>query len=231
MIEAVPVPGLGDALAAHGLIARGGFAFEGREEAPRGPSGRPARSVILVGHGGGTIWPHFTAWLDRQPEWPANPLDAWSREVLEETAPRFGARAVFPFEKPWLPFQQWAMRAEGLRASPLGILMHPEFGLWHAYRGALLFDVEKPVQAADNPIHLCDLCDRKPCLISCPGGAVSAAGMDIARCHGFLASDAGGGCRSSGCAARNACPIATYRYPEVQLDFHMAAHVRGVTRR
>ena len=34
------------------------------------------------------------------------------------------------------------MRAEGLKPSPIGILMHPQFGLWHAYRGALLFDVE-----------------------------------------------------------------------------------------
>ena len=77
----------------------------------------------------------------------ANPLDTWSREVIGEVAEEFGARAVSPSDRPYLPFQQWAMRAEGLRPSPLGILMHPEYGLWHAYRGALLFDVEIPIQA------------------------------------------------------------------------------------
>ena len=68
------------------------------------------------------------------------------------------------------------MRAEGLKASPLGILMHPEYGLWHAYRGALLFDealaAEDLNQEPENPIHLCALCDRKPCLDACPVGGV-----------------------------------------------------------
>ena len=29
------------------------------------------------------------------------------------------------------------MRAEGLKPSPLGVLVHPDFGLWHGYRGAI----------------------------------------------------------------------------------------------
>ena len=50
-----------------------------------------------------------------------------------------GGTAWFPSEKPWQPFQQWAMRAEGLKASPLGVLIHPDYGLWHGYRGAIGF--------------------------------------------------------------------------------------------
>ena len=69
------------------------------------------------------------------------------------------------------------MRAEGLKPSPLGILMHPEYGLWHAYRGALLFDVEISIQVPHEPIHLCDLCIGKPCLKSCPVDAYSDAGF------------------------------------------------------
>src|SRR4030095_137820 len=34
---------------------------------------------------------------------------------------------------------RWAMRAEAVAPSPLGILIHPDYGLWHAYRGALAF--------------------------------------------------------------------------------------------
>jgi hypothetical protein len=46
---------------------------------------------------------------------------------------------VFPFERPYLPFQRRAMRAEACYPSPLGLLIHPDYGLWHGYRGALLF--------------------------------------------------------------------------------------------
>ena len=220
--------GLAAALAEHGMIPRGGFVFAEDEAAPPGPSGGPARGVVLIGHGGGSIWPHFSAWLAEQGEPPDDPLDRWSRHVLDPIAGRFGARAVYPFEKPWLPFQQWAVRAEGLKSSPLGILMHPEFGLWHAYRGALLFeDVIEP-QRPSNPIHLCDTCAGKPCMNSCPVGAVSGEGMDIGRCHGWLRSEAGQACRAAGCLARAACPHDRFRYSPAQTAFHMSAHLRGL---
>lgn len=220
--------GLEEALAEHGLIPRGGFSFADGETAPQGPSGRPARGAMLVGHGGGTAWPHFAAWLETRAEPPAEPLDTWSREVIGAIAQRFSARAVFPFDKPWLPFQQWAMRAEGLRPSPLGILMHPKFGLWHAYRGALLFDVEISIQAPGTPIHLCDVCDGKDCMNSCPAGAVSAADFDVEACGDWLRSDAGKPCRFGGCVARAACPHDAYRYGDAQAGFHMAARMRGL---
>jgi hypothetical protein len=123
------------ALATSGLVLRGGFGFADDDARPPGPGGRPAKSVLLVGQAGASIWPHFSRWREVQVRDLANPLDTWSREMIGAVASRFGAHAVFPFEKPYLPFQQWAMRAEGLRPSPLGILMHPEYGLWHAYRG------------------------------------------------------------------------------------------------
>ena len=219
---------LGLALGEHGLSPRGGFVFAQGEDTPPGPSGGPARSVVLVGHGGGTIWPHFSAWLAALEGRIDDPLDRWSRHVLGPVAERFRARAAYPFEKPWLPFQQWAVRAEGLNPSPLGILMHPEFGLWHAYRGALLFEVEIEIQVPSDPIHLCDACDGKPCMNACPAQAVSDAGMDVGRCHDLLRSDAGRSCRLDGCLARTACPHDAYRYSPAQAAFHMAAHLRGL---
>ena len=141
-----------------------------------------------------------------------------------DVAEQFGAKAVFPSDKPYLPFQQWAIRAEGLQPSPLGILMHPEYGLWHAYRGALLFDVELPFAPPHNPIHLCDACVGKPCLKACPVGAHSAAGFAHGDCLTHVRSPAGEPCRTAGCFDRNACPYGTaYRYPADQQAFHMAA--------
>lgn len=220
--------GLDEALAEHGLISRGSLSFSNGEAAPSGPSGKPARSLVLLGHGGGTIWPHFSAWLEVQAQRFDDPLDTWSREVIGAIADRFAARAVFPYEKPWLPFQQWAMRAEGLQPSPLGILMHPQFGLWHAYRGALLFDVEIPIQRSANPIHLCDLCAGKDCMKSCPAGAVTGVDFDAMTCASWLRAGAGEPCRSGGCLARAACPHDIYHYGDEQTAFHMVARMRGL---
>ena len=128
---------ISSALAGDGLILRGGFNFEPDESVPAGPSGRPARAALLVGQAGTAPWRHFRRWREGQPADLENPLDTWCRLVIGKVAEDFGARAVSPSDRPYLPFQQWAMRAEGLRPSPLGILMHPEYGLWHAYRGAL----------------------------------------------------------------------------------------------
>ena len=162
------------------------------------------------------------------------PLDTWSREVIGKVAEAFGVRAVSPSDRPYLPFQQWAMRAEGLKPSPLGILMHPEYGLWHAYRGALLFGdgdvveaLESARQATHAPIHLCDLCLGKPCLNACPVGAYSAGGFAYQDCLSHVRGPAGGACRESGCLARNACPYGlAYTYPASVQAFHMEAYAR-----
>lgn len=216
------------ALGANGLILRGGFVFPDDEDAPHGTSGAPARSVLLVGQAGAAPWPHFLRWRENQPRTIADPLDNWSRQVIGAVANEFQARAVSPSDKPYLPFQQWAMRAEGLKPSPLGILMHPRYGLWHAYRGALLFEDELPIQAGEAAPHLCDSCVEKPCLKSCPVDAYSAQGFAYQSCLAHVRGAGGSPCRSGGCLDRNSCPYGTeYRYPPEVQAFHMASFARA----
>lgn len=213
------------ALAGHGLIQRGGFVFDHGEAAPNGPTGRPVRSVLLVGQAGAEPWPCFLRWREAQPANLENPFDSWAREVIGQVAREFGAHAVSPSDKPYLPFQQWAIRAEGLRPSPLGILMHPEYGLWHAYRGALLFDVDLEFDEVRKQSHLCDLCPGKPCLKSCPVDAYSEAGFAYERCLGHVRGSSGGACRTQGCLDRHACPYGlAYRYPADVQAFHMKSY-------
>ncbi|RWD61791.1 MAG: 4Fe-4S dicluster domain-containing protein [Mesorhizobium sp.] len=219
--------GVAAALAAHGLILRGGFHFAGDEAVPAGLSGALAKSALLVGQAGAAPWPHFQRWLEGQPQPIANPLDTWSREAIGAVAEEFGARAVSPSDRPYLPFQQWAMRAEGLRPSPLGILMHPTFGLWHAYRGALLFEQEIFLPEPEETMHLCDTCAEKPCVKSCPVDAYSEQGFAHDACLGHVRGARGGPCRTGGCLDRNACPYGTdYRYPPEVQAFHLAAFAR-----
>ncbi|HRO14441.1 MAG TPA: hypothetical protein PLL33_05255 [Paracoccus sp. (in: a-proteobacteria)] len=215
---------IASALAAHGLILRGGFDFGAAEDVPLGPEGKPARAVLLVGQAGAAPWPHFQRWRQHRPEVRGDPLDTWSREVIGAIAARFGARAVSPGDRPFLPFQQWAMRAEGLRPSPLGILMHPEYGLWHAWRGALLFGQRIAVRPPGKVVHPCDSCAAKPCLKACPVGAHAPAGFDHRACLTHVRGPGGEMCRTTGCLARNACPFGSAcRQPAEVQAFHMSA--------
>jgi len=217
-------------LAAHGLHLRGGFYFSQSEELNPPEQFPHARSCLLIGNIGGSIWRAFAKWMSTLSSIPADPLDRWTIEVISPLAERFGANAAFPFQKPYLPFQQWAKAAEGLEASPLGMLIHHEYGLWHAYRAALLFDQKIELPELHKVIHPCSLCVGKPCMNSCPVNAVSSDGFRVAACRDHLdglpiqADPQQSNCMMTGCFARDACPVgAEYRYPPDQIRFHMGA--------
>lgn len=206
------------AVAATGLACRGGF----RPTAADGLPGNPA-AVVLVGDGGGAFWPRFRAGARDE----ADPLDNWTRRVLEPVAADLGAGLLYPFDgAPHWPFQAWAMRAEGLKPSPIGPLMHPEFGPWHSYRAALSFAWPVDLPAAPAAAHPCDDCRDKPCLHACPVEAFGGRDFAVERCIGHLKSPAGGACLSGGCLARLACPVGRdHAYGEDHQAFLAAAFV------
>src|SRR5690606_37251113 len=120
-----------------GLRLRGGFNVAADDGVPALRNGRSAQSLILLGSIGGSLWPSFSASPEARDGAP-DPLDRWSRRTIDALADETGATAFYPFGgPPYLPFQRWAMKAEPVAPSPLGILIHPEYGLWHGYRGAL----------------------------------------------------------------------------------------------
>jgi hypothetical protein len=220
---------LATALQRHGMLIRGGFVLGAEDEAtltafPALASTAKERTLVLVGNAGAALYDAFFAAVE-----PGGELDAWTRRVVEPIAAAFGARAAFPFGgPPWLPFQRWAMRAEGLKASPLGVLIHPRYGLWHAYRAVLIFDKRLDLPSAPPAGHPCDTCRDRPCLTVCPVGAVTAQGYAVDICARHVAGAEGTPCRTSGCLARRACPVGLdYQYPEPAMAFHMAAFLRG----
>jgi hypothetical protein len=214
------------ALAREGLIARGGFHPEPGDGVPALAEGRPARSLVVAGNAGPEMWRAFAA----GPEFATapDPLNTWSERVLGELAAELGASALFPFGgPPHLPFVAWAKRAEAVAESPLGILIHPDYGLWHAYRGALAFAEVIDLPARIERPRACDTCADQPCLSACPVGAFGVAGADgvsydVAACAGHLAVPAGADCMAEACRARRACPVGReYLYQPEQARFHM----------
>ncbi|HEX2146279.1 MAG TPA: ferredoxin [Pseudorhizobium sp.] len=220
MSDSISLEELAVILGPSGLRLRGVASF-GAGEGPLLGDGTNARSVALIGNIGGSIWPQFSQW--RRGYRGPDPLDTWSKSIIRPLAASLGATAFFPSDRPYQPFQTWAALAEDLRPSPLGVLLHPRYGLWHGYRGALGFSCSI---GAPRIVRL-ELPEgwEQICALACPVGAVHADGFDIAACRGYLGSEEGRAtCMRFGCAARNACPIgADYRYPPAQLRFHMEA--------
>ncbi|MEQ8602182.1 MAG: ferredoxin [Marivibrio sp.] len=213
---------LAAALVPHGLLLRGGF-HPGPED-----GFEDAATLVMIGAAGPAFWRAFEAYAyeDGAP----HPMDRWTRRTLTPIAGALDARALFPFDgPPHHPFQRWAQRAEAVHPSPLGLLIHPEYGLWHAYRAAFAFR-----ERLDLPTHArrpspCASCAERPCLSACPVGAFSAeTGYDVPACTSHLRSPQGESCRTAGCQARRACPIGrSYAYDSAQAAFHMKAFERA----
>ncbi len=237
MAEMLTYGRVAESLQDAGLRARGGFHATSADGLPSAVA-----TVVLAGNVGGSLWDAFSA--DRRDE--PDPLDGWSKRTLGRLAHELshesshgssGERpgsvtAVFPSDgPPYYPFQQWAMRAEPVHPSPLGSLIHPDYGLWHAYRGALLFEAGlADVPAVSGVPSPCSTCVDRPCLRTCPAGAIDAdeGGLDVAACIGHIREPAGDPCLAAACMARRACPVgAGYRYAEPQARFHMNAFLKA----
>ncbi|MFC6855421.1 ferredoxin [Marivibrio halodurans] len=212
---------LAHALAPKGLIARGGFH-------PTAEDGLDAATVVMIGNAGPALWRVFEGVAARDTD--PHPMDRWTRAVMEDVAALFGARALYPFGgPPYHPFQRWAMRAEAVHPSPLGLLIHPDYGLWHAYRAALLFRERLALPPRDRRPSPCESCVARPCLSTCPVGAFDAeTGYDVPACTAHIRSPAGTDCLDRGCRARHACPVgSTFTYDDAQSAFHMGAFERA----
>jgi len=203
-----------------GLTPRGAFHPVAGDGVPPLPQGAPVRTLVLAGNAGPRMWRAFDAARTAAPV----SLDAWSERVLSELAARLGGGALFPFRPPYLPFQRWAARAEACHPSPLGLLIHPDYGLWHGYRGALSFAAEIELPPLDRRASPCASCAGRPCLSACPAAAFEAGSYDVPACVRHLASTPEPACMSGGCLARHACPVGRdHCYEPAQAHFHMQA--------
>jgi hypothetical protein len=214
-------------------IARSGFAARGafhlREAERVGPL-LDVRTIALIGVQGRQGWEAFAASMEVR-DGCADPLDRFSRWVIGALAEALGAVALYPFGgPPYWPFQRWAQRAEPVHRSPIGLLVHPVYGLWHSYRGALGFReaLDLPAEAPQGPSP-CESCPEKPCLRTCPVEAFQPTGYDDAVCMAHLRQAVGADCLGRGCLARRACPVgAAHTHGDAQASFAMRAFLASL---
>lgn len=190
----------------------------GRSDLPPG-----TRTLLLLSPHEPAFWPAFQAspeYNDARPD----PMDRWSQRVIGHWAAQIGAIPLFPFGgPPFHPFVAWALASGQVHQSPVGMLVHPQAGLFVSFRGALALPDAVPLPKTMDCPHPCNSCPDQPCLTSCPAGAFQTTGYDVPRCKSHLITEAGLDCMSKGCAVRRACPKGKFhgRIPE-HSAFHMS---------
>lgn len=191
------------------------------------PAGDVAGTIIMLAFGA-KEWPAFAAAAEFS-DGKAHPLDRWSYRVVTALARDLGAKPYFPFTAPLMPFMRWAQKAEAVASSEIGMLIHPDFGLWRAWRGALALQETIRLPARDSRPRPCDSCRDKPCLTSCPVSAMKGGGVyEEPVCGAHIRRPEGAECMSTGCLARRACLVgADHQYTPEQAAFHMKSFRGG----
>lgn len=181
-------------------------------------------TLVLLGLLGPECWTRITG----APEFSdaaTDPLDRWSKRIIDALATDTGATAHYPFGgPPYTPFINWALASGRAFTSPSHMLVHDTVGMMISYRGALHLQQEidlPPPPMAQSP---CDSCVARPCLSTCPVQALVAGGpYGVTACHSHLDTPEGAPCLENGCLARLACPLSqgASRDP-VQSAHHMS---------
>lgn len=218
----------------YGLVLRGGFSVNETDSVPEVAKGVNASTLILFGNAGSSFWACFSGsseFADGQPD----PLNRWSQRVGEIMAQKLTGRALFPFgQAPYQPFINWAKKAESLQSSKIGMLIHPQYGLWHAYRFAIALADSASILREQPQIdhNICQRCIEQPCLSTCPAAAFSDSGYDLEACYGFLKQNAESSCRTETCQARLSCPQGhAFHYQADHARFHMDAFFHSIANR
>ncbi len=219
------------ALAPSGLVLRGGFHARDGDGLPALGSGATVGTVLMVGNAGPEMWRAFSRFLEEEDGAAGvDPLNRWTKLVVDEAAAKVGAEPLYPFgEPPFWPMQSWALRTGLVAASPIGILIDPEQGLWHAYRAALLLEERLDLPDPGPLTSLCGNCAERACLATCPVSAFRNDGYDALSCADHVLGADGGDCLKRGCMARHACPVGReYAYQPAQAEFHMMAFAKAI---
>lgn len=180
------------------------------------------RTIALIG--ADALWWDVFLNTEEYNDGFADPIDRWSKRIINSVGSDLNAQTQFPSDgPPYPPFIAWALASGRFWQSPVGMLVHDTTGMMVSLRGALIWD--RHIQLDDvisrNPCSTCD----QPCVSACPVKALNAKNAyDVDRCHSFLDTEQDISCMDMGCAVRRICPVSQrFRRPSEQSAFHMRA--------
>ena len=186
-------------------------------------SGSGSATLLLIGHGGRALWDHLHG-SDFDFHGTGDPIDTFSvkatNEALAVELPHVGRRLLYP--EPACPVDLVALgRHIGwLAPSPLGLGIHPEFGLWSAFRALWLLEAASEISPRPRAPDVCQSCVPQSCVAACPANAVTVdRRFNLGSCTDYR-SNIQSACADT-CLSRLACPEgAEHRYGDAQLSYH-----------
>ena len=196
------------------------------------------KSIVVIANGGGAFWTAFRRHAASNPGWDNrdNPLDDFTRFVFEEHVASRLSRSniahiiVYPFlsNGRTLNFME-AGKAAGLAGpSILGVMVHPVYGPWIAFRAAILVNelIDEPGAAAG--FDPCPTCIPRTCITACPANAVTfPSGWDIPKCLTHRV-EVEADCTPR-CHARAGCVLGPeHLYPDDELAYHQMRALRSM---
>ena len=182
------------------------------------PVPKEAQSILLLGPDEPNFWKIFKE-SDEFKDRKANPLDRWSKRIIDNIALKNDCSPLYPFGgEPYKPFFSWALRSGTVWSSPVHLAIHKDRGLFVSFRGALAINqIRKMDQQFKNPCTKCPA----PCLSACPVNAFTESGYDVAKCKEHISGVDSRNCKSLGCNTRRACPVGANLRNFEQSLFHM----------
>lgn len=193
------------------------------------------QTFLLIGHAGPAFW---SACQGSEQAREPDPVDQFTQiqviEALKLFLPETDYRLLYPAADCRLPLQDLGAIAGWHRPSPLGIGIHPDAGLWFAYRALVLVDEEwkksDELSPADLGVDHCVNCKTQDCISACPPSALGMGqAPDLLRCCQFRV-ESNSVCEKQ-CLARNACPVSPHqRYSQGQIQHHYSASLESLRR-
>lgn len=204
-------------LDAAGLNLQAVFDLADLPDAVRAPLGDLSayRQLILVGHGGRTLWERVTAaGLDTE-----HPIDDFTRQAvgrwLAAALPGCAHVLLYPGDAP-VRLQVLGRLAGWHHDSPFRVGVNAAWGSWFAYRAVVLADSRLPPTAPLADASPCAACADRPCVSACPADALRDDEFSLAKCIAYRRQP-DSRCRIT-CVARTSCPVRPeHRYDDAQI--------------